>query len=50
MAVPFVSVTGEGVFVMSCGGPEGLLPDTRLRSQVAPALRAAIAGLAGTPA
>ncbi|MCF7766153.1 MAG: IclR family transcriptional regulator [Achromobacter pulmonis] len=50
VAVPFVSVTGEGVFVMSCGGPEGLLPDTRLRSQVAPALRAAIAGLAGTPA
>ncbi|MGE8655520.1 MAG: IclR family transcriptional regulator [Achromobacter sp.] len=47
VAVPFVSVTGEGVFVMSCGGPEGLLSAAALRSQVAPALRAAIAGLAG---
>lgn len=50
VAVPFTSVTGEGVFVMSCGGPEGLLPEAGLRTQVAPALRAAIAGLAGAPA
>lgn len=49
-AVPFVSVTGEGVFVMSCGGPAGLLPEAQLRTQVAPLLRAAVAGLAGTPA
>ena len=47
VAVPFVSITGEGVFVMSCGGPVGLLPEAGLRTQVAPALRAAIAGLAG---
>ncbi|WP_241049949.1 IclR family transcriptional regulator [Achromobacter xylosoxidans] len=47
VAVPFVSITGEGVFVMSCGGPEGLLPEAGLRTHVAPALRAAIAGLAG---
>lgn len=47
VAVPFVSVTGEGVFVMSCGGPEGLLPEAGLRTHVAQALRAAIAGLAG---
>jgi DNA-binding IclR family transcriptional regulator len=50
VAVPFTSVTGEGVFVMSFGGPEGLLPEAWLRTQVAPALRAAIAGLAGAPA
>ncbi|WP_343719820.1 IclR family transcriptional regulator [Achromobacter dolens] len=50
VAVPFTSVTGEGVFVMSCGGPEGLLPEAGLHTQVAPALRAAIAGLAGAPA
>ncbi len=50
VAVPFVSVTGEGVFVMSCGGPAGLLPAINLRTQVAPALRAAIAGLAGASA
>lgn len=47
VAVPFVSITGEGVFVMSCGGPEGLLPEAGLRTHVAQALRAAIAGLAG---
>lgn len=35
---------------MSCGGPEGLLPEAGLRTRVAPALRAAIAGLAGAPA
>ncbi|ALX83126.1 IclR family transcriptional regulator [Achromobacter denitrificans] len=50
VAVPFASVTGEGVFVMSCGGPEALLPESALRGQVAPALRAAIAGLAGASA
>jgi hypothetical protein len=33
---------------MSCGGPAGLLPEAGLRTQVAPALRAAIAGLAGS--
>jgi DNA-binding IclR family transcriptional regulator len=50
VAVPFSSVTGEGVFVMSCGGPAGLLPEADLRTQVAPLLRAAVAGLAGAPA
>lgn len=47
VAVPFTSITGEGVFVMSCGGPASLLPEAELRTRVAPALRAAIAGLAG---
>jgi len=50
VAVPFTSITGEGVFVMSCGGPASLLPEPELRTRVAPALRAAIAGLAGTSA
>ncbi|MGE8690884.1 MAG: IclR family transcriptional regulator [Achromobacter sp.] len=50
VAVPFSSVTGEGVFVMSCGGPASLLPEAELRARVAPSLRAAIAGLAGAPA
>lgn len=49
VAVPFASITGEGVFVMSCGGPASLLEESDLRARVAPALRAAIAGLAGAP-
>ncbi|WP_334160270.1 IclR family transcriptional regulator domain-containing protein, partial [Achromobacter insolitus] len=47
VAVPFSSITGEGVFVMSCGGPASLLPEADLRTRVAPLLRAAIVGLAG---
>ncbi|NMK45674.1 IclR family transcriptional regulator [Achromobacter sp. Bel] len=50
VAVPFTSITGEGVFVMSCGGPASLLPEADLRTRVGPALRAAIAGLAGASA
>jgi DNA-binding IclR family transcriptional regulator len=50
VAVPFTSITGEGVFVMSCGGPASLLPEPDLRTRVGPALRAAIAGLAGASA
>lgn len=50
VAVPFSSITGEGVFVMSCGGPASLLPEADLHTRVAPLLRAAIAGLAGAPA
>lgn len=50
VAVPFTSITGEGVFVMSCGGPASLLPEADLRARVGPALRAAIAGLAGASA
>ena len=46
-AVPFQSVTGEGLFVMSCGGPASLLPEAALREQVAPALRAAVQQLSG---
>ncbi|KRC76472.1 HTH-type transcriptional regulator KipR [compost metagenome] len=49
VAVPFTSITGEGVFVMSCGGPASLLEEPDLRARVAPALLAAVAGLAGAP-
>ncbi|MCD0505880.1 IclR family transcriptional regulator, partial [Bordetella petrii] len=35
VAVPFQSVTGEGRFVMSCGGPASLLPEAALRERVA---------------
>lgn len=50
VAVPFTSITGEGVFVLSCGGPASLLEESDLRARVAPALRGAIAGLAGASA
>jgi len=39
VAVPFQAVTGEGGFVMSCGGPASLLPEDVLRERVGPALR-----------
>ncbi|MBV7487028.1 IclR family transcriptional regulator [Bordetella sp. BOR01] len=49
VAVPFQSVTGEGLLVMSCGGPASLLPASVLRERVAPALRAAVRQLSGNP-
>ncbi|MBO9355320.1 helix-turn-helix domain-containing protein [Bordetella petrii] len=49
VAVPFQSVTGEGMFVMSCGGPAALLPAAVLRERVAPALRDAARQLSGNP-
>lgn len=39
VAAPFATVTGEGYFVMSCGGPEGVLPEARLRNEIAAMLR-----------
>lgn len=47
VAVPFQAATGEGLFVMSCGGPASLLPEAELRARVAPALRAAAGLLSG---
>lgn len=37
-AVPFTAVTGEGTFVLSCGGPATILPEFRLRGEVAASL------------
>jgi len=45
-AVPFTSVTGEGRFVISCGGPATLLPEAALRGEVARMLRRTAAQLA----
>ncbi|WP_233583111.1 IclR family transcriptional regulator [Candidimonas sp. SYP-B2681] len=39
VAAPFATITGEGFFVMSCGGPAGVLPEERLRGEVAGMLR-----------
>ncbi|CAM3811492.1 IclR family transcriptional regulator [Bordetella tumulicola] len=47
VAVPFQAVTGEGVFVMSCGGPASLLPAAVLRERVGPALRDIVRQLSG---
>lgn len=38
VAVPFTAVTGEGTFVLSCGGPATILPESRLRGEVAASL------------
>ena len=47
VAVPFTSLTGEGRFVMSVGGPAALLPEATLRERVAPLLRQAAARVSG---
>src|SRR5690606_25868832 len=47
VAVPFQAATGEGLFVMSCGGPASLLPEAELRARGAPARRAAAGLLSG---
>lgn len=46
-AVAFPALTGEGVFVLSCGGPAELLPTALLHDQVAPALVRVAARLSG---
>jgi DNA-binding IclR family transcriptional regulator len=39
VAAPFATITGEGYFVMSCGGPANVLPEEHLRGEVAGMLR-----------
>src|SRR5690606_23144976 len=39
VAAPFSTITGEGYFVMSCGGPANVLPERLLRTEVAGKLR-----------
>ncbi len=39
VAAPFTTITGEGYFVMSCGGPSNVLPEKLLRTEVAQKLR-----------
>ena len=37
-ATSFTAITGEGLFVLSCGGPESILPEEKLRQEVGPRL------------
>lgn len=34
VAAPFTAITGEGTFVISCGGPESILSEQRLRTEI----------------
>jgi DNA-binding IclR family transcriptional regulator len=42
VAAPFATLTGEGMFVISCGGPQGILPEERLRTEVTDSLTAIV--------
>lgn len=37
-AAPFATLTGEGTFVLSCGGPANILPEARLKTEIADSL------------
>lgn len=45
VATTFTAITGEGLFVISCGGPESLLPEAKLREEIGPRLAAMAAQL-----
>lgn len=45
VAVAFRPAAGGGTYVMSCGGPEQLLPEPALRERIGPMLLQAVAGL-----
>ena len=45
VAVPFRPATGEGLFVVNCGGPADLLPESRIRGEIAGRLKALTATL-----
>lgn len=45
VATAFSAISGEGVFVMSCGGPADLLPADILRDEVGPRLSAMVRSL-----
>lgn len=38
VATPFTTASGEGPFVLSCGGPERIVPEGRLRGELTEAL------------
>ena len=42
VAAPFATLTGEGMFVISCGGPQSILPEDRLRAEVTDSLNAIV--------
>lgn len=46
VAAPFATLTGEGAFVLSCGGPANILPEDRLRTEIADKLNEMVRQLA----
>ena len=38
VATSFSAITGEGLFILSCGGPNTLLPESKLREEIGPRL------------
>jgi len=46
VAVPFRPATGEGLFVMNCGGPASLLSEAQVRGEIASKLKELTATLA----
>ncbi len=46
VAAPFATLTGESAFVLSCGGPDSILPEARLRSEVTDSLNEIVGKLA----
>lgn len=45
VATSFSAITGEGLFVLSCGGPESILPESLLREEIGPRLARMATGL-----
>jgi len=41
-AASFSAITGEGIFVLSCGGPDHILPEQRLRTEICASLTAMV--------
>jgi DNA-binding IclR family transcriptional regulator len=41
-AASFSAITGEGIFVLSCGGPDHILPEQRLRTEICDSLTAMV--------
>ena len=48
VAAPFATLTGEGTFVISCGGPRTILPESRLRREITDSLNEIVYKLSPT--
>ncbi|TEA78902.1 IclR family transcriptional regulator [Allopusillimonas ginsengisoli] len=46
VAAPFATPTGENVFVLSCGGPDSILSEPRLRGEITKSLNTIVNALA----
>lgn len=49
VAAPFETLTGEGTFVLSCGGPDSILPEALLRGDITASLKKIVHTLAPPP-